>query len=172
MNNFWNRIPTWLYIIFFILAFIFVFPFIGKIFRHFTLVFMFTWILIPILLVFLSKIKLPKWFKYSVAQKVRTICLVVSILFSLYLFANFNSVRDQVGHKFIEGYNSYYYPDVDEYGRESQSIDISTTHWYSRILLWLGEWGYLAFCVLIPYLTWKCGAMVMSSLETIEEYKA
>jgi hypothetical protein len=148
-----------------------IFLFIGKLFNQFTLVFLSTWVLIPLLLVLLSKIKLPKWFKYSIIQKVRTISLVVSILFGFYLFSNFNSIRDQIGHKFIEGYSSYYYPDVDEYGRESQSIDISTSHWYSRVLLWLGEWGYLAFCVLIPYLTWKCGSMLMSSLEKLEQNK-
>ena len=165
MNNFWDRLPTWLYIVFYILALILVFPLIGKAFRSFTLLFLFTWILIPILLGILSKIKFRNWFSPSFASKVRTTCLVVSILISFCFFANFNLVRDRVGHMFVEGYSSYYYPDVDEDGRECQSVDVSTAHWYSRFLLWLGEWGYLAFCVLIPYLTWKIGSLVVNSFE-------
>jgi len=165
MNKFWDRLPTWLYIVFYILALILVFPLIVKAFRAFTLLFLLTWILIPILLGILSKIKFRNWFSPSVASKVRTTCLVVSILISFCFFANFNLVRDRVGHMFVEGYSSYYYPDVDEDVRECQSVDVSTTHWYSRFLLWLGEWGYLAFCVLIPYLTWKIGSLVVNSFE-------
>lgn len=165
MSNFWDRLPTWLYIVLYLLSLLLVFPLIGKAFRAFTLLFLVTWLLIPIILGILLKTKCLNWLSSSVASKFRAICLGLSILISFCFFANFNLVRDRVGHMFVEGYSSYYYPDVDEYGREDQAVDVSTAHWYSRFLLWLGEWGYLAFCVLMPYLTWKIGSLLVVSVE-------
>ena len=45
--------------------------------------------------------------------------------------------------------------DEDEYGRPVRGVNIYTTHWYGRFILWVFEWGFLILGIAIPIITWK-----------------
>lgn len=169
MKNLWNKLPRWACGSCFYLALILVLIVVLSLFREafwaFPIVFAAIWILTPLVLGMLSGSTLAKRLSPKTAIRLRGFSFAASILISFAFFAAFNHVRDRVGYMFVEGYRSYNYADATDYGADTVNVGVLTAHWYSRWLLRLAEWGYLALCFGAPFWTWASGSRLVKSVE-------
>ena len=126
----------------------------GKLFRTHMPVFLFLWFFIPVIALWLNTGAVRSAFSISSLKIVRNFLLGAVISLSFASFVHYDLIRDFIGQRIVDGYEVRYYEDTDEYGRTSMAADVSTDHWYSRLGLWLFEWGFLGICAAIPYATW------------------
>jgi len=168
----WRIIPAWakgiLCVLFFFILIFGVFL-LGEAFRKFPLVSLAIWISIPIGMSLLSYSKFNELIRPRLATKIQVLCIIASIVVSFAFFAHFDYIRDHIGYKFVEGYRSYPVQDVDNYGRQIVVFDIVTAHWYSRLLLWFGEWGYIIICFGIPLWTWASSSRLINSVNEYDK---
>lgn len=139
----------------------------GELFRAYPAGFFIIWIAIP---TFTTIFRCSKY-KDSLSKKfskwIRTISVSLAIGISFCIFVHFDKIRDEIGHEYIKGYDSEYYPDADDYGRPAQGVRVYTSHWFGKFILWLFEWLYIILCIAIPIVTWKqCSVIYDKAQET------
>jgi hypothetical protein len=112
------------------------------------------WFLLPIFAYYITHISVEG--KPSGARSLNTTFVAVSVLLSFMGLFDYDQVRDSIGEHYVSGY-MVLRGDVEygENGRPYRPTDVYTDHWYSRFMLRLLEWFFLAACVGLPILTHK-----------------
>lgn len=165
MKKLWGKLPDWpqntIMIICACIGFFIILPLVGEMFRSNILSFFLIWAVIPILLLVLNWSNIPTKLKESGAIRLRYIAVGMTISISFLFFVHYDLIRDSIGYNYLKGYQSEYYPDVDEFGRDQTGVTIYTDKWYTRFLLWLGAWGLFLLLFGIPFLTWQLGERIV-----------
>jgi len=165
--NLFNKIPNWLVSIISVV----IIGILLKFFYEFKIVALIIWLTNLMIVFLIYKSGIAKSIHNYFAKKLRIISVILSIVISISFFMGFDEIRDMIGKQIIEGYSATYMPDIDEYGRDTYDVLIHTDNWSTRFLLWLGEWGFLVFVVLIPYLIWKWNSKIID-VSINKKYKA
>ncbi len=129
--------------------------YVGELYRAYSIVFYILWLAIPIGIAIFQNSQKSHHISKITSKWIRTIAFALTIGIGFCIFAHYDAIRDDVGYKNIKGYHSEYYPDVDVYGRPTHGVNIYTSHWFGKIILWVLEWGFVILCVAIPIITWK-----------------
>lgn len=116
--------------------------------------FVLIWVVLPVVAFKLREKHVRSHFSIFVLRVTRNALLTSAIVISVGCFFHYDGIRDAIGHRYIDGYYTTTYDDVTDSGQQTTGTEPHTAHWYSRIGLWLFEWGFLATCFLIPVLTW------------------
>ena len=127
----------------------------GELFRAHMLFFLFVWVFVPVVASWLSSAPVLSALSISSLKMTRALLVGIVISLSFISFADYDRIRDSVGERLVDGYVATYSDDTDDYGRPTRSADVSTSHWYSKLGLWVFEWIFLGACVLLPYATWR-----------------
>jgi hypothetical protein len=144
--------------------------FIGELFRTHPTVFFIVWIVIPVLSLFYRFSEYGTKTSKKTAKWIRIISMTLIVVISFVVFAHYDLIRDEIGYKNIKGYYSEYYPDVDDYGKETQGVNVHTSHWFGRFVIWVFEWGFLILCIGLPVITWMlCSAVYNKIPEPIKK---
>lgn len=143
---------------------------VGMVFRACPWPFAAAWLLIP------AGITALRYSRYGfrrisqkTAKRIHQTAFAATFVLSFLVFANFDFARDSIGHRYIEGYESFYYPDVDEFGRTWIASDVKTFYWMDRALLRAFEVLCLVLCIGLPILTSKMGKNLESYALRMEE---
>jgi hypothetical protein len=149
-----------------LVAFLFVVRFLGVIFRAYSWAFFVGWLLAPILGCVLGWQPVRQKVSSRFVSRTRVVLMTFVVISSFSFFADYDQVRDRIGHSLIAGYSVYRSedPEVGENGSLYYSQHVSARHWYSRWGLKLAEFALLAACIGIPYLTWQ------STTATLKRY--
>lgn len=123
-------------------------------FRRHLAVLIFLVVFMPALAFWISTSDLFKTTPLSNLILIRNVLPWIAIALSLTAIIYFDSIRDIIGEKFVDGYHVTYYEDLNEYGLPSTAAEIKTDSWLSRFGLWLFELLFVAGCIASPILTW------------------
>ncbi len=168
IEKLWGKLPRWLQntilIVCAIIGIVEISPLFNDLFRSNILPFFVIWIAIPLLLAIFKWSSLSRKLNHSNAVRLRNIAVGITIFLSFTFLFRYDLIRDSFGYNYIKGYQSEYYPDVDDYGRDQTGVIIHTDKWYTRFMLWLGEWGYLFLIFGVPFMTWQLGDRLVSVL--------
>jgi len=154
----------WLRAIFYVavgLCLFAILPIIGDIFRSQIAFFMCLWIAIPIALGCIKYLKLYEQIKPSTATFLLKSSMWIAVILCFVIFANYNTIRDSIGYKYIKGYYSSYYPDVGDYGEDQLGVDVHTDSWYSDLFLYLGNIILFILLFAVPIITYKFGSEIV-----------
>lgn len=166
-----NKMPSWLKVTLIVIVSFEMLHIIDGLFRKYTLVVFLLWLSIPLVFAIGGATKYGHAIGYKIARKVQICTIIFVVTIGFIFFANYNMLRDNIGKKYVEGYYSEYYEYSDEYGRPSMGVTVSTKHWYTRILLWAGEWGFMLLIFGIPYLTYVISDSYVDYKRSDEEHK-
>jgi hypothetical protein len=127
----------------------------GLAFRASPWIFLILWILIPCLTWLIKNKNIYSIFTVTGLKFFRICSIVAIVSISFLFFTHYDYLRDIIGSKFIDGYSVDYCPDYDDFGRRWLNADVSVDKFYMKVVLWLSQWIFLAFCLGLPFLTWK-----------------
>lgn len=141
----------------------------GDLFRAYPAAIFILWIAIPTFATIVRYSKYKNSLSIRFSKWIRIISVFLAIECSFCIFAHFDQIRDKIGHENIKGYHSEYYPDVDNYARPIQGVNVYTSHWFDKFILWLFELLYVILCFAIPIVTWKqCSVIYDKAQDRVE----
>jgi hypothetical protein len=134
----------------------------GEVFRAHMKFFVFLWALAPIVAVWLASKRVRSKLTLSGLKAARNVLMATVVSISFVSFANYESIRDTVGHRFVPGYYVTYVEETDDDGRPFRASVPHTDHWYTRGALWLSEIGLLGAWITFPIITWRTGSRAVN----------
>ena len=142
----------------------------GEAFRTHTLLFSIIWLLIPLFSCLMGIKEVFSYFDAKCLRNVRVAFMVLVVAISVSMMFDFDHVRNSVGKRYVEGYESWRGDtDVDDNGQEYYTGD----EWTARNRL--GRWGLklLSFgsligCFLFPTVTYKATTALIHKREELD----
>lgn len=128
--------------------------------RHYWLLF-FIWLILPLVQIWIATDSIKSEMSVDMRAVTRKILLVCAIGLSIINLGNYENIRHSVGYQLIDDYrivksyncespeNGYGLP----YGTPPEVCfveDLSKVAWYSKVLLYLSEWGFMFLVIAIP----------------------
>ena len=144
--------------------------FFGELFRAYTLVFIFLWFLIPILVTIAHYFGISKKISKKNALYLRNVTMAVVVFLSFMFFFGANNIHDQVGTT-IAGYSSSYVQDTDEYGRRDAYHVYTTITSSGKHLIWAVDSFIVFFAIVLPIVDWKQSNAIYESISDKFEIK-
>jgi hypothetical protein len=128
--------------------------------RHYWLMF-FIWLMLPSLQILIASDSISSGVSTEIQKATKTLLLVVAIFLSIINIGNYDSIRHSAGYQLIANYQlvKSYNCEAEENGYgmpvgsppEVCSVeDLSRVSWYSKVLLYLSEWGFIFLVIAIP----------------------
>jgi hypothetical protein len=126
----------------------------GEVYRRYMGGFLALWVFLPVIAVWLATREVRSHLSPQALTTLRQLLVVVACALSVLSFAHFGTVRDWLGHTFVEGYRTWSTEGADDAGRPTEDVHVETAHWYSGLGMWALEWGFILTCVAVPVVVW------------------
>lgn len=128
--------------------------------RHYWLMF-FIWLMLPSLQILIASDSISMNVSGEIQKATKTFLLVVAIFLSIINLGNYDTIRHRTGYQLIDNYRivKSYNCDAEENGfgmpvgltPEVCSVeDLSRVSWYSKVLLYISELGFIFLVIIIP----------------------
>jgi hypothetical protein len=128
--------------------------------RHYWLMF-FIWLMLPSLHILLTSDSIGSNISSEIQKAIKTLLLAVAMTLSIINLANYDTIRHSVGYQLVDNYRlvKSYNCEAEENGYgipvgsppEVCSVeDLSRVSWYSKVLLYISEWGFIFLVIAIP----------------------
>ena len=129
--------------------------------RHYWLMF-FLWLLLPLVHIWITGNLMRPRVSIELHSAIKTLLLASAIGLSIINGVNYEDIRHSAGYKLIDGYHIVKSHDCGSGPENADGSsageppdvctieDLSKVSWYSKVLLYLMEWGMLILFILIP----------------------
>lgn len=128
--------------------------------RHYWLLF-FVWLILPLIQVWIASDLVRSEISIELRSVARNFLLACAIGLSIINLGNYENIRHSLGYQLIDEYRvvkSYECESPENgYGLPAGSPpevcfieDLSRVSWYSKVFLYLSEWGFMFLVIAIP----------------------